>query len=342
MKYTLRKFWLLWLSLLLLGIFVIGYVNAADGDEPDVVIDLSGIETHRSNLYNLKLWSGSTTAGVLNVAWWRVRFSSGLIVWEDHHVTVSDKAVIGWWKENTINAEYVWIGWWELNAGTAEYAVIGGWYKNVAEWQKSVVVWWSENKAEAGGLVVWWSNNKAESLWVILGWNRNTAEKNSLALGSGASSSSGSFAWKGTVSSSNKWKIGARTVLIGTTTWINLVKLVVGGAVKIGWWLGIWYKWEVRYVGNCFYSYDGSKWHVINRGNEEDSWCIGFNSNDVAKYCKFGNTILWNWDSVTWYNVPYATGSNCNTAEHEKKVTCIDWTISPSWYIYPYCYSINS
>lgn len=339
MKYTLRKFWLLWLSLLLLGIFVVWYVNAADGDEPDVVIDLSDLELHRSNLYNLKLWSGSSTAGVLNVTWWRVIFSSGLIVWDSHHVTVSDKAVIGWWMENIINAEYVWIGWWQSNVGKAKYAVIGGWYGNVAEWQKSVVVWWNSNIAGTWGLVVWWSENVAENLWVILGWNRNTAEKNSLALGSGASSSSGSFAWKGTVSSSNKWKIGARTVLIGTTTWIDLVKLVVGGAVKIGSGSGIWRPWEIRSVGGCFYGFDGSTWHVLNRWDEVAEHCRSLSVNDS---CEFGNTILRHWDTAIWYNITYATGSNCNTAEHKAIVTCEDWTLSPSWYIYPYCYSINN
>lgn len=331
MKYTLRKFWLLWVCLLLLGIFVVWYVNAED---PDVVINLSGIELHKSNLYNLKLWSG--TVGTLNVTWWRLRFSNGLIVWNDHTVGVNDKAVIGWWKQNTINAKYAWIGWGQLNTGSAQYAVIGGWYGNIAEWKKSVVVWWNSNIAGTWGLVVWWSNNIAETLWVILGWSNNTAQKNSLALGSGASSSSGSFAWKGTVSSSNKWKIGARTVLIGTTTWIPSVKLVVGGAVKIASSSENWKKWEIRYVDGCYYSYDGSKWHVINRWHEnEASNCS--TSLDVAKYCKFGNTILWHWDTATWYNKIYDT--NCNA--HSWVVTCLSWSLSED-FVYPYCYDINS
>ena len=287
-----------------------------DAQGEPLVIDLSNTVQHSSRLYNLNLWNESMTGSlrVVKTPAKRVIFTNWLIIGDDHTVSVAANghAVIGWWKSNTVvNLAAIW--WWQTNKANAQYAIVGGWQGNTAGWQNSVVV----------------------------GWQGNTANKNSLALGQGATSNEGSFAWNHSATTNNWYIDASNWILVNTTDPIDGVNLVVNGAVKIAWTNGSSrLKWEIRYVNKCFYAYDGSKWYVLNRWGENggNTECKDFT--DMAKYCKFGNTVLQNGDTWTGYSQQYATGSNCVT-QYEAKVTCNNWTLSPSTHVYPYCYSIH-
>lgn len=347
MRHTLRNFWLLWLGLLL-SVFVIKFVNAEN--EP-LVIDLSGTVQHSSRLYNLNLWSETVGIGSLKVVKTpakRVMFTNWLIIWSDHTVSVAANghAVIGWWKSNTVSAEFAAVGWGNTNAASAEYAIVGGGQNNTASQENAVVVWGQRNVAGwANSVVVWWYNNTAsQENAVVIGWKDNTANKNSLVLGNGSLWNEGGFAWNHSVTAQN-WYINAENwVLVNTTTPIDWVNLVVNGAVKISEGdLSARLKWEIKYVGKCFYAYDGSKWYVLNRWGENggNTECKDFT--DIAKHCVFGNTVLQNGDSVLAWSQPYATDWTADScpSSYSTTVTCNNGTLDPSGYTYPYCYPIH-
>ena len=346
MKHTLRNFWLL--LCLLLSIFVLRSVYAiGDPAHPDVIIDLSWTVQHTSRLHTLSLWNVGMTGG-LQVIDGKLRFTNWLIVWDDDHIVSvgsNGHAVIGGWKRNTVGTDFAAIWWWLTNKALAAYSVVAWWQSNTGQWQNSVVVGWNANVAGwQNSVVVWWQGNVAE--WqnsVVIGGYENTANRNSLALWKNAEWREGSFAWNALAP--QKWGYISATswILVGTTTPIDLVNLVVGGAIRIAWDASdIKTKWEIRYVGWCFYAYDGDKWHILNRW--EEKWWTGscnawFPGEEIARYCEFGNTIVWNGDQVTAYDKPYATGDNCGS--HAAIITCNNWTFSSPDYIYPYCYSIN-
>lgn len=343
MRQALKTFWLLWLCLLL-SILTVKYVNAAT-QTSTIDPDLPRKYWYQSRLDTLRLWN-ATMSGTLREAGWRLKFTDWLIVWEDSVVISSNQAVIGWWKGNTIhNADYAWIGWWESNTVKAWYALIGWGKENTVNSQDDVILGWQSNESSSKGVVMWWKDNKAEG-WIVLGWSNNTGHWNSLVLWHGSSASAGnSFVWNG--AGREEWYdgyIGATNwILIGTTTSINWVNLVVGGSVRVAWTNDNVRKvaWEIRYVGGCFYGYDGDKWHVLNRGEDlyNHTHCTWFDPLDVAQYCEFGNTVIWNNDKVTGYSRPYST----DCASLRKEFTCINWSLSPAspTGYYPYCYTIH-
>ena len=342
MKRSWSKFWLLWLCLLL-SIFAIKYVNAAEDEEITIAvdIDLSGTVLNVSQLHTLHLWNGSTN-GTLKVVGNKLKFSNWLVVWQNSTVGSSEHVVIGWWAGNSIGNgwNYAWIGWWQYNQANANYSVIGGWQYNQANANYSVIGGWYYNRAYNDNSVIgWWQSNQAY-YWVVLGGVSNTAYKNSLAMGKTATSNEGSFAWNA-YASKNLWRITASNgILIGTTSSIDWVNLVVDGAVKIAGDTSAGVKWDVRYVWGCFYVYDGDKWHVINRWNDNgnNSECTAFPQSNLSKYCEFGNTVLWEGDQAIAFKVPHST--NCNN--YKTTVTCRDWALDKPQYKYSYCYSINA
>ena len=213
---------------------------------------------------------------------------------------------------------------------------------NKANWENAVVVGWDHNTSAGWSVVVWWKWNNAVDGGIVLWWEGNTWRPNSLALGKNATSNEGSFAWNWTASEDSAYINASNGTLINTTTPIAWVNLVVDGAVKVEWnTTDAWVYWEIRYVGGCFYWYDGSKWHVMNRWNDRNNnnECGAFPST-TAKFCYFGNTILWDGDTAIAYQNPYST--NCSASTNRKTVTCINWSLSPSWYTHPYCYPIHA
>lgn len=341
MKHTFSKFWLLWLCLLL-SIFVVkSVVNAADAD---VTIDrfYPAKVWYRSVLHTLSLWEFGWTITTLSATSWKLKFNNWIVVWQDPSVGNSNYAVIGWWKNNKIenNVDYAGIGGGEGNKAQGKYAVIWWGSSNTAGWENAVVAGWNNNTAAGWSVVVWWQSNKALGGGIVLWWKNNTWNPNSLALGQNSTSNEGSFAWRWNAWDDAGYINAPAWTLIGTTTPIAWVNLVVNGPVKVEWNEDAWVYWEIRYVGGCFYWFDGSKWHVMNRWNDKNNndECGAF-STTTAKYCEFGNTILWDGDTATGYSRPYAT--NCNSYRNTK-VTCNAWILSPAWYTYPYCYTIQA
>lgn len=352
MKHTLNKFWLLWLCLLL-SIFILKSVNAAD--DATVTIDPTAPAKvwYRSTLHTLNLWS-LTNFATLQESNWRMRFTNWLVAWKDSSVWNSQYAVIGWWDGNKIlnNANYAGIWWWKSNEIRGNYAVIGWWAENDANWDNSVVVGGYKNTASAQNSVVvgGYNNTASGQNSVVVGGQNNKANKNSLALGHNATANEWAFAWNWSAWQNSAYISASNWTLIGTITPIAWVNLVVDGAVRVAWTKdnGNKQKWEIRYVSGCFYWYDGSVRHILNRGTEktendddnDNNKCKGFDTNSVAQHCEFGNTILWDWDKATGYKNPYST--NCNATTNKKTVTCVNWSLSPSWYTYPYCYPIHA
>ena len=310
MRHSSYKWWLVGLCLLL-SIFIIKSVSAED--DVAVNIKLPQMVFHTSRLHTLNLWQMDGTKGTLQVKeddWKkRLQFTNWLIVWKTSttHTVGADKAVIGWWEKNTVSADYAWIGWGQENKAKSSYDLIWWWYNNEANWVNAVIVWWNSNGVRANSVVVWWNSNEGIDWGVVLWWKDNDAYNNSLALGYNATWRPNSFAWNGEAGLNSGYIKAESWILIGTTSPINWVNLVVNGGVKVAWKNnGNAYKWEIRYVWGCFYAFDGDKWHIINRGTEKaendadtaNNRCEGFNTDLVAQYCKFGNTVVWHNDTV--------------------------------------------
>lgn len=341
MRHSLKNFWILWLCLLL-SVFAIKYVSAATVDTwVEILPNEPRKLWYRSNLHTLRMWN-STTNAQLRVGNWKLKISNWLIAGNNSTVT-SEYAVIGWWDGNTVSANYAGIGWGNGNSAAGIYAVIGWGNGNTTNWRNAVVVGGESNESAAWSVVVWWKDNKGLNWGVVLWWNNNTANKNSLALWVSSTSEEGWFAWNWSASSKTASVNASNWVLIGTTDKINGVNLVVNWGVKLGWPDAAWWTslaWEIRAVGGCFYAYDGAKWHIINRWDEKNNVkCTA--TLDTAKYCDFGNTIVWHWDKVTWYEFSHSV--SCT----EKNLICLDGklyvegtSIDASTY-YPYCHVVN-
>lgn len=343
MRHTLNKFGLLWLCLLLSVFAVKSIVNAAD---LGVTIDrlYPARVWYKSVLHTLNLWELWGTTATLKATDWKLKFTNWLVVWNASNVGNSQYAVIGGGNGNKIlnNKDYAGIWWGGSNEASAKYAVIWWGNTNKANWENAVVVGWDHNTSAGWSVVVWWKWNSAVDGGIVLWWEGNTWRPNSLALGKNATSNEGSFAWNWTASEDSAYINASNGTLINTTTPIAWVNLVVDGAVKVEWnTTDAWVYWEIRYVGGCFYWYDGSKWHVMNRWNDKNNnnECGAF-PGTTAKFCYFGNTILWDSDTAIAYKNPYST--NCNASTNRKTVTCINWSLSPSWYTHPYCYPIHA
>lgn len=361
MKHNLRKIWLLWL--LLLGIFVIKTVVNAAGIDTGVTMIPEEAQKYwyKSSLHTLNLGNFGWTTALLKHDNFKLKFSQWLVVWGGSDIGSSQYAVIGWWKNNKIQdgKNYAWIGGWENNIAKGQYAVIWGGQGNTAQWVNAVVVGWQSNNSSNNlSVVVWGQSNVGLNLWVVLWWLWNKASKNSLALGQNSESNEGSFAWNATANNGNGRVNAESWILIGTTNAIDGVNLVVGGAVKVSWDKTLAYSWEIRYVAGCFYAFDGIKWHIINRGNEQSpiSNCPdGFGADAVSQYCEFWNTIVWHWDQVVWYASWYAVinGSSDPCDAVKKTLVCYnqnlyvkqdnnepDFSLPANDYK-PYCYKIN-
>ena len=341
-KHTLKKIWLLWLCLFL-SLFAIEYANA-------YTINLADLQNllHKSKLYKLSLssWSNNKATLIVNKDDLRLEFTGWLVVWSNATAS-SNYTVIGWWTGNKIERDSSFAAIWggATNEVNSEYAVIGWWTKNKAQWRNAVILGWDSNAAQSGSVVMWWRSNTSLSWGVVLWWESNTANKNSLALGQRSNWQEGSFIWNSSNSlqtvGENGGYVGASNwILIGTTEGVGWVNLVVNGAVKIAWTKDDInkYKWEIRSVDGCFYGFDGSTRHVLNRWDEVAGNCksLGVNAS-----CVFGNTILRHWDTATWYSLPNAV--HCPSPE---KLTCRNGNLFTNTNVqansyYPYCYEIE-
>ena len=341
MKHSLNRTCLLALSLLL-GIFIVGDVKATPTEYNN--IDLTSTVLHKSRLHTLHLWEVNGIGWTLVVDGWKLKFSDWLVVWQNHSVGNFVNVLIGWWTENTVSGgNYAWIGWWQRNVVQKVYWVIGWWNNNKVFWQAGVVVWWANNTAYDSSVVVWWANNTASG-WVVMWWEHNVAWKNSMVLWHNAEWNVWWFIFNwgknNKSSDENAAVIYADSwILVGTTTPINWVNLVVKWAVKMMNWdnkSDAWGAWEIRVVSWCFYAFDGKWWHVLNR------WADNSSCKDipVASWCEFWTTIVQNWDTVKAYSKAYGTGDNCET-QYMTVNTCNNWSFSKPDYIYPYCYSIH-
>lgn len=261
--------------------------------------------------------------------------TNGIVIWDSSSLSQSTATSIGWWRNNIIywDSTNAGIAWWQGNSISLwENSTIWWWMSNTIEWRWAVIAWWEENMWFEGWSVVWWRWNSANSGWVVLWWMYNKAWVNSLALWSNASWNYNSFAWSATTDV-NSARIDANNwILIWTTDVVSWVNLVVNWGIKLWWNSEVdWIAWEIKVVNWCFYAYDWTTWHLINRNTTWD--CSDF---EVWKICKFWNVELQEWDVVTAYNKTISTW--CES----KIVTCLDWKlVDESWgeeYKYPYCY----
>lgn len=353
MKRTMNKIWLLWLCLMLSFLFI-KYVSAADEPTERITITPNLAETvlHRSHLHTLHLWAWNKS-GTLVVTEGKTVLSNWLIVWNNAGVGGNTSfAVIGWGKNNTVkdNSNYAGIGWGINNRANADFSFVGWGKSNESNWVNSVILGWSENKAEAWGVVVGWSGNQSLNGWVVLWWYKNLVTNiNGLVFGKNSRWGEGSFAWNGAAGANSGYIGASGWILIWTTTPIDWVNLVVKGAVQLWNRNEAPVKWEIRYVWWCFYSFDGDKWHVLNRWNEKnetddvssnDECYAPFAAATIAKYCEFWNTVIWDNDKVTAYTKP--NGVTCTsmtlTCRGGKLYNASNAVVTE---YYPYCYTIH-
>ena len=302
-----------------------------------LTIDTSKVANHVLNLHTLILWNEDEEAkieaknGLLNL-------NKGLVVWSGNSA-LSD-AVVLWWKNNKVesNSDYSTIIWWNDNRIMEwERHIIVWWWQNYVYWKESTILWWTLNKAWSGWVVLWWKNNEASNNWVVIWWQSNKAGTNSLAMWSWAKAISGSFAWSAEAS---EWEARIDTnngVLINTWNSISGVNLLVNGMIKV-WWDAITgvndQAWEIRYVNGCFYSYDGTGWHVMTINK---SGCT-----DIAtkESCQWGNVVLQHGDKATWYVAEF------NTSCDPIALRCYNGRVSTSeddtQTYSSYCHNFNS
>lgn len=332
MKSTLKKVslfgflfaWSLWMAALL---------DFADAVQTITINPTASSFEHVARLHSI--YFDHTNSKTWIKAWeWKLNVLNWLAVSEDGTANVSASSklvIIGWWSGNAVDWSNSWIGWWKSNKinGINNIAAIGWGVQNTTNWNYSVVAWGYGNTANDWGVVIWWSESKANGNGVALGGNKNTANDNSLALWKNATAGTNSFAWNASVGD-NRARINAtKWVLIWTYTPVTWAKLVVNWPIKLN-DIGdsTWIKWEINVKWGCIYAYyaDWTK-HVLGRASWVSCW--------ERNTCKFGRTILQDWDKVKAYRNSFAT--NCGTPT---EVTCNNWTFSPAGYVYPYCYSL--
>lgn len=322
MKHILKKSALLWLCWLVT--FTIATFVKADTLLTITPDDLFKDYLQKVRFHTLLLWSWeeaplqvSTDNNKLNIWNW-------MVVWKNSNVSnnSSSYVIIGWWEGNSINgdASYGGIGWWRNNKTRYESTVIGGWVSNSATWKNAVILGWDFNKASAWGVVVWWKMNTSDEWWVVLWWNSNTASKNGLALWQNAVWSDWWFGWNGYASNNSAYINAKNWALIGTYSKKEGVNVVVNGAVQVKWRTDLWdnaTKWEIRWVDGCFYVYDGSRWHFINKWDPSKR-C---KKDSLANSCGFGNTVVQEWDKLGAYSHSYAP-TNGYTRCVEVQIEC--------------------
>ena len=354
MKSTLKKTWLLWLSLLLVFsiVWFIGVTNSVNWQNVTTIkTDPSNSELHWPSLFSLYLgnegsWSWlNTSENFLSVLNW-------LIVWNGHNANNSQLVVIGWWSNNSVSASNAWIGWWSNNSVSASNAWIGWWKSNIVVWNGWIVVWGITNKASENGVVAWWYNNNYDNRWVVLWWQGNKAGVNSLVLWlKNVNWGDNSFLWNNKNCNPARGECPSAqndAAMITATNWVLIwtydakpwIALVVNWAVKL--WDGqdLSEQWEINVDENwCIKVIDKNDWseHVL--GKTSESQC------NAGKSCQFGKTKLQDGEiipqngngprDVKAYSVPYA--ENCENKR--VSVTCNDWNLSTE--AYPYCYKID-
>ena len=332
MKKASKLGYLLWLPVLVWA-FMLCIINVVNGDV-SIRIPAPGY-LHRSLLFSLSLWRTEADANVtVDVDNRLLNVSNWIVMWENNDVANSvNYASIWWWKGNYIAAsvEKSGIWWWNGNAIGSSFSVIWWWSGNSINWgnsQANAIAWWASNITQAGGTVVGWLWNNAKGTWVILWWQNNSFDGDgSMILWSDSQWGKWSFSWNSSISQNYSAIIMATGgALIWTYETVSWVNLVVDWAVKL-WNNSIeWMAGEIRLQSWCFYGYDGSQWHVINRW----LWNQCFD-NEIT--CKFGSTVLYPGDSVWAYTSPYS--DDCVL----QRVTCYDdWTLWDGDDYYPYCH----
>lgn len=300
-----------------------------------LTIDTSTVADHVLRLHSLFLGSDNSQIYIksndnnLEIRGW-------LVVWLGN--SSESNAVVAGWSGNTIesNSDYSAIAWWEGNkVQGGKNSVIWWWKNNKIRWENAVILWWSNNNANTRWVVLGWNNNEASNNGVALWWQKNEAGTNSLAMWSWAKAASESFAWSATAENGEA-RIDAKSgVLINTWKAINWVNLLVNGMIKV--WgnaiTGDEQAWEIRFVNNCFYSYDGTGWHVM---TTLTWWC-----NDIStkKSCQWGNVVLQHGDSATWYAQEF--GTSCSG----EKVWCDNGAVKNVQGIireYSYCHKLTN
>lgn len=311
----------------------------------DILSRVSTWENHVSRLYELILSPEGDGTGVklnINNSSNQLNISNGIVVWDNASSSRGTLSSIWWWMGNQIwESRSAWIAWWSSNeiGDYSDNSVIWGWMGNHINWENAVIVWWERNGAESFWVVVWWYYNTASGNGVSLWGKNNEAGSNSLVMWSGAKWTR-AFA-RNAPAEDNAARIDAKSwVLIGTTTAVQWVSLVVEGAVKIDWSgdnIENWITWEIRVVNGCFYAYDWKYWHVISQTNDPEA-CTWFVSTEK---CIFWNVYLQQWDQVTWYNATIST-----SCVGERVVCSGGVLLTVAWnnegYNSPYCYETTN
>jgi len=293
-------------------------------------------DLHRSQLFSLSLWKRETDANVkVDIDNNRLNVYNWIIMWENNGAANGASfSSIWWWKWNSIaSVEKSGIWWWNGNSIGSSFSVIWWWSDNSVIWSNSqvnAIAGWSSNITQAGGTVVGWLGNKANGTWVIIWWQNNSFDGDgSMILWSGSQWGKWSFSWNSSISQNYSAIIMATGgTLIWTYETVSWVNLVVDWAVKL-WNNSIeWMAGEIRLQSWCFYGYDGSDWHVINRW----LWNECF---DNEMTCKFGSVVLQPHETVMAYSEPYA--ENCILEEIECNENWILWNAGN--FYYPYCHA---
>ena len=353
MKNLLKVLCLVW------GIFWLGILSfiVRWEDAPFQISWNSSELAHRVRLTNLWIWD---TMSAWLKAWENnldvlngVVAGSGNTI--DGNIVLSS---VGGWENNKIKWSYAGVVWWFSNTAWNSNSAVGGWDGNTADWSNAVIAWWKGNSAGSDWWVIlWWEGNTTDGEYgIVLWWSENTAWAYGLSLWHGSAWADNTFSWR----DSELWEwngpledsahIGATSwVLIWTYNPIPWVNLVVNGAVKIEWgaWDLYWPEpWEIRMIDWCVFAYDGNKWHILGKNSNDSSSCKGIIGDELAVTCNYGETMIWEWDEVIWYNSPYGNcGDNKCTklvCEDWWKLVCRDGDKNGSLdYIYPYCYSLG-
>ena len=334
MKHISKLTYLLWLPALI-WLSLLYSMNVALGD---ISISIpSSMDLHRPQLWKLVL--GSTwTPTVVEVKTWKnvLSIRNWLVMWLDNASLSGAKYVsIGWWINNVISSiESSGIWWWKGNFIDSPVSVIWWWAENVVKSSSkySTVAWWHSNVVDFEWSIVGWENNVVIGRSVVVWWRDNYVEgEGSMVLWSSSQWWAKSFSWNSPIVRDYSAIIVANAwVLIWTyypVTWVNLV---VEGAVKI--WNGSLTGniWEIRLQSGCFYGYDGSDWHVVNKKPWE--WC-------PKVTCTYGSVLLHPGDSVQAYTQPYSM----DCSQTLRTANCYaDWTFwEPGVQYYAYCYDLS-
>lgn len=338
MKNSIKKIWLLWLSLIC-GIWIASFVNVTRG-ATKIETTPSGVVQHRAVLHSLYLWNGSS-----DMTWAGFRVVSG-----ETNIDVLNWMIIGtgnsagwiwviiwWWKGNKINGDYAGIWWWYWNLANWDYSVIWWWMYNT--WDSlAVVVWGNKNKATDGGVVLWWNGGTTQ--WgVLLWWSTNSSKDGSMVLWFGSKWGKWSFVWNTNTAGVTVWDNSARInannwVLIWTNTNAdNKVKLVVSGAVKI-WNSSLNEKWEIK-LTDCITANNNGNTFALGWPSEANGSCWR------VAWCTFWWVYIEEGKTAKAYESFYVINdwkNNARCKEISWWLKCEGWVMQGQWY--PACFVV--